>query len=95
MEDRAAANNGEDRKLRIDNRVFRPQSHAYSIRCGLLLPLQRGLSASPSVSCATTDEPIEMPFGVADSWRSKEPRIERALGSPPEMGSFGVLFGHA
>jgi len=42
----------------------------HSVRCGLLLHIQRGLYISllvTSVSRAKTDKPIEMPFGAVDS----------------------------
>lgn len=35
-----------------------------SIRCGLLLPTQRGLSMLTTVSCAKAAEPIGMPLGM-------------------------------
>jgi len=62
-------------------------------RFGLLSPpMFRGLCIcllDITVSCAKTDEPIEMPFGGVDSGEPKKPCIMWVSGSPRGMGNFG------
>ena len=56
-----------------------------SIRCGLLLPLWRGLCVFVcllvnTVSCTKTVEPIEMGRSAMCSWEPKGPYIRREPG---------------
>jgi len=60
-----------------------------------LLPLWRGLSVClmvTNVSCAKTDEPIEMSFGAMESRRPKESLIGQGFGSPTDRGNIGVTY---
>ena len=61
-------------------------------RCGISLQVQRGLCVClfvTTMSCAETDEPIEMPFGV---WTRVSPNV----GPDPlrERGNFGESVGY-